>query len=89
MRPVFAWACALAAAASVISACGESRKPIGEECLRDDDCLSGICAARTCVSAPALVTGASNPPPDEEPRIPDGGSGGATGDAPADAKTGG
>ena len=70
-------------------ACGESRHPIGEECLRDEDCLSGVCGARTCVSAPPLVTGASNPPADEQPRIPDGGPGGATSDAPTDAKTGG
>jgi hypothetical protein len=54
----------------VMGACGESRRPIGEECLRDSDCLSGVCAARACVSAPTLVTGASNPPGEEEPRIP-------------------
>jgi hypothetical protein len=87
VRAILAYA--VAAAAIVFCACGESRRPIGEECLRDDDCLSGVCAARTCVSAPPLVTGASNPPPDEEPRIPDGGSGGAGADAPSDAKTGG
>lgn len=51
-------------------ACGETRSPIGEECLRGDDCLSGVCSARTCVAAPALVTGAGPPPPDETARIP-------------------
>ena len=51
-------------------ACGESRRPIGQECLRDADCLSDVCAARTCVSAPALVTGAGEPPGEEEPLIP-------------------
>lgn len=65
-----------AALAAVLSswatlACGESRHPIGEECLRDDDCLSGVCAARTCVSTPSLVSGATEPPGEEEPRIPD------------------
>jgi len=58
-------------AAAVVAACGETRRPIGEECLRHEDCLSGVCAARQCVSAPTLVTGAGDPPPDEEPRIPD------------------
>lgn len=53
-----------------LGACGESRRPIGEECLRNEDCLSTVCAARTCVPAPALVTGATHPPPDEEPAIP-------------------
>lgn len=68
----FALACALAAALAF--ACGESRRPIGEECLRNEDCLSSFCAARTCVSAPALVTGASEPPEEQEPLIPVGDS---------------
>lgn len=56
-----------------VLACGESRRPIGDECIRDEDCLSHVCAARVCASAPQLVTGASNPPGEEEPRIPDDG----------------
>ena len=63
-------------------ACGETRSPIGEECLRGDDCLSGVCSARTCIAAPGLVNGAGPPPPDETPRIPPG-EGGA---APTDAR---
>lgn len=49
--------------------CGETRQPIGEECLRDEDCLSNVCSARTCVPAPQLTVpyGGS---PDDEPRIP-------------------
>lgn len=66
---------ATALTATVVEACGESRSPIGEECLRNDDCLSSVCAARTCVPAPSVVTGATDLPPDEEPRIPDGPSG--------------
>lgn len=60
----------LVSTAASLFACGESRRPIGEECLRNEDCLSMVCAARTCVPAPALVTGATDPPEDEEPRIP-------------------
>lgn len=87
MRPI---ACGLAAAVALVAACGESRRPIGEECLRDEDCLSNVCAARTCVPAPPLVTGASNPPEDEEPRIPSGdGGGGATDAGASDAKSDG
>lgn len=74
MRPRSRFASAVmgcAIAAAIVSACGETRRPIGEECLRDEDCLSGVCAARLCVSAPTLVTGAGDPPSDEEPRIPD------------------
>lgn len=64
-----AGACA-ALALVAAAACGETRRPIGEECLRGEDCLSGICSARTCVAAPGLVTGAGGEPPDEEPLIP-------------------
>jgi hypothetical protein len=67
--------------------CGETRRPIGDECLRGDDCLSSVCSDRTCVAAPALVTGAGPPPADEVPRVPivDGGTSGG----PTDAAGGG
>ncbi len=73
----------LLALAAGIGGCGETRRPIGEECLRSDDCLSGVCSDRTCVAAPALVNGGGSPPPDEVPRVPivDGG--------PSDAPAGG
>jgi hypothetical protein len=79
MRARFAVACAVAAVAAF--ACGESRRPIGEECLRDEDCLSNYCAARSCVSAPSLVTGSTEPPNDEEPLIPVGDSAAPVADA--------
>jgi hypothetical protein len=62
----------------VVAACGETRSPIGDECIRGEDCLSGVCSSRTCVAAPPLVNG-SGPPPDETARIPIGDAG------PADA----
>jgi hypothetical protein len=74
-----------AIAVTAALACGETRRPIGEECLRNDDCLSSICAARTCVSAPPLVTGATHSPPEEEPRIPDAAATSSSRDAAADA----
>lgn len=54
----------------ILAACGESRSPIGEECLRSDDCLSGVCSDRVCVSAPPLTLGGGEPPGDQEPEIP-------------------
>ena len=51
-------------------ACGEVRRPIGDECLRGDDCLSGVCSARECVAAPALLGGTQPAPEEETPRIP-------------------
>ncbi|MBX3228326.1 MAG: hypothetical protein KIT84_06720 [Labilithrix sp.] len=74
---------AIAALLVLVLACGESRRPIGDECIRDEDCLSDVCAARVCAPAPGLVSGASNPPPPEEPRIPT--DGGATGIADAES----
>lgn len=62
----------------VLAACGETRRPIGDECLRGDDCLSGVCSAGTCVSAPPLKVGANGPAADEEPDIGD-----ASADAPS------
>ena len=35
-------------------ACGETRRALGEACLRSDDCLSGTCSDRLCVAAPPL-----------------------------------
>ncbi|MDB5219595.1 MAG: hypothetical protein JWO86_7522 [Myxococcaceae bacterium] len=73
--------------AAGIGGCGETRRPIGDECLRSDDCLSGVCSDKTCVAAPTLVTGAGPPPADEVPRVPivDGGASGG----PTDAASGG
>jgi len=73
--------------ALVTVACGETRRPIGDECVRGEDCLSGVCASRVCVSAPGLVSGTGGPPPDEEPRIPEGDA--STDAKPSDAGTGG
>ncbi len=92
MRALFLASALLCAASALVSACGESRRPIGEECLRDEDCLSNFCAARSCVSAPALVSGAGEPPGEEEPLIPtanDSGTNNGTLDASSDARTDG
>ncbi|AKU96017.1 hypothetical protein AKJ09_02681 [Labilithrix luteola] len=74
-------------------ACGESRSPIGEECLRSDDCLSGVCSDRVCVSAPPLTLGGGSPPADEQPDIPTGGAqssnDGGDAQSPRDAGSGG
>lgn len=74
-----------------LAACGETRLPIGAECLRSDDCLSGVCSSRACVAAPSLVNGAVDTPPDEMPLVPivDGAAMDASSDALADAAAGG
>jgi hypothetical protein len=69
VRKRSAVACGIAAVLTLGVACGESRRPIGEECLRDDDCLSNVCASRSCVAAPTLIRGATGTEP-EAPRLP-------------------
>lgn len=81
MRAVLA---ALTFALGAIAACGETRRPIGDECLRDEDCLSGVCSARSCVSAPPLRVGTNGPTPDEQPDIEDGGAANPPADAAPD-----
>jgi hypothetical protein len=73
----------LAAAASVLAlACGETRRPLGDECLRDDDCLSSVCAGRVCAAAPPLTSEQLGPPnrsaqlPDSSPALPGDAGGG-------------
>ena len=31
-----------------LASCAETRRSLGEECLKNDDCLSGLCVARAC-----------------------------------------
>lgn len=68
-------------AAEAAAGCGETRRPIGDECLRGDDCLSDFCSARTCVAAPPLVNVSGGPPAEEMPRIPAGDGAAAVTDA--------
>lgn len=78
-------------------ACGETRRTLGEECIRDDDCLSNVCSARQCAGQPPLISGASGGSPTDgvDPPSPDeadaGGDAGArdAADGSADAADGG
>ncbi len=76
-------------------ACTETRRPLGEDCLKSDDCLSGVCSGLKCVALPPLLDGAPERVPDGAVVLDAGASeGGATegggGDsAPGDAAEGG
>ena len=43
-----------------LGACNETRRSLGEECLKGDDCVSGLCSSQHCVE-PAPVLEASVP----------------------------
>jgi hypothetical protein len=59
------WARALAIVAAgllgaVSGSCADSRSSLGERCLTDEDCLSGICAQQLCASASPIQDGSTN-----------------------------
>ena len=56
VRRALAVACFLAPALFAL-ACTETRRGLGEECLKGEDCLSGLCVAQECASAPPLLQG--------------------------------
>jgi hypothetical protein len=39
----------------VAQGCAESRRADGQPCLKDQDCLSGICSQLACASAPPVL----------------------------------
>ena len=54
--------------AFLVCACMETRRSLGEDCLKNDDCLSGVCAQFLCASAPPTInTPRTAPPADAEP----------------------
>ena len=42
---------------AAILACAETRRGLGDACLKNDDCLSGVCSGLTCASQPPLLDG--------------------------------
>jgi hypothetical protein len=63
-------ALARASVAVVLSAMGASAgcqltsRALGEDCLKDQDCLSGICSQLKCAAAPPLLNGIPQGTPD-------------------------
>jgi hypothetical protein len=82
-----------ALAVSVSGSCAESKSSFGEQCLKDEDCLSGICAQQLCVAAPSIVDGSTSgiatPAEDAPVDVPSIDSPvDALGDAPGDRSSG-
>lgn len=89
-----AFAISALAVASAVSyfGCGETRRTLGEDCLKNEDCLSAICSSLKCAAAPPIL-GSAPPATDAGPSVlPDAGQdtgaadagGDATGDAASD-----
>jgi hypothetical protein len=45
----------LAAFAVLAAGCMETRRSLGDDCLKNDDCLSGVCSQLRCASAPPTI----------------------------------
>jgi hypothetical protein len=43
-------------AVGAAGACAETRRTNGQDCLKNDDCLSGVCSQLTCASAPPTTS---------------------------------
>jgi hypothetical protein len=65
----------LASTCLLTSACLETRRSVGEDCLKSQDCLSGICSQLVCVAAPSTT--------DQKPQ----GEGGGAAEAGSDVGT--
>jgi hypothetical protein len=52
-------------AIALAGACVQTQRALGEDCLKDQDCLSGICSQLQCAAAPPLLDGAAQAPPGE------------------------
>jgi hypothetical protein len=74
----------------LVSGCAEDRRSLGEDCLKDQDCLSGICSQLRCAASPTYLDGAPmgpGAPPDASGTDAgsDTGAGGDGSDGSADA----
>lgn len=84
MQSTFACAAALSLAASVVSmGCADVGRGLGEPCIHNLDCLSGLCAELQCV-APTASPDATPSSTDASSDATDGGQRDAVGDTSAD-----
>jgi hypothetical protein len=68
--------------------CGETRRGTGEECLRNDDCLSGVCGSRVCAGSSPQVGSPAAPQGDDAEESDAGGTVPVQDAGPKDAKGG-
>jgi hypothetical protein len=63
---------------ALVFACADTKRILGEECIKSEDCQSGICTAQQCTAAPPLLDRDASPAVDSS-------TGEAGGDAAKDA----
>src|SRR5262245_20948317 len=68
------------AVGALFGACTEGKRGIGDECIRNDDCVSDTCVARRC-TAPPPFTDAAQPQGDGAVGTDSSGEAGDSGDS--------
>ena len=48
---------AAAVALALAESCADNRGSLGADCLKDEDCITGVCAQLVCVAAPQYLDG--------------------------------
>ena len=46
---------AVALIALIGSACAELRRGVGDDCLKNDDCVTNVCASQKCATSPPVL----------------------------------
>jgi hypothetical protein len=54
------------AAVGIVAACTDTRRTLGDDCLKNEDCVSGLCTQFVC-STHSVLTDAALDNPDAEP----------------------
>ena len=56
-----AWLTLVGLVAGLAGACSELRSSLGDDCLKNEDCLSGICSQSRCTASPPLLGAEGTP----------------------------
>jgi predicted small secreted protein len=49
---------------AMLAACTETARGLGEQCLKGEDCTSGVCVGQVCSESPPLLQGNPTTPAD-------------------------
>jgi hypothetical protein len=80
----------LSVGVALSGACIQTKRSLGEDCLKNDDCLSGICSQLKCAAEPQLLDAEVGADVTEDAPLDAGPDGaGVVTDAAGDAGTGG
>ena len=70
---------------ALVFACADTKRILGEECIKSDDCQSGICTGQKCTAAPPILDHDASLTSDAAPdAMTEGGEGG---EAASDSST--